>query len=75
MATTDLEIEDRQPRYWGEGIAEEDQARLDQAANNTDEIVLESPIRLGYFETFCLVVNRMVGMFSTTGRIIVFECA
>lgn len=63
MAHNAQDTERAEKSYWGDGILEEDQKKLDNASKSKDELVLESPIRLGYFAIFCLVVNRMVGKF------------
>jgi len=63
MANEAQDAERAGKSYWGDGILEEDQKKLDEASKSKDDLILESPIRLGYFAIFCLVVNRMVGKF------------
>jgi hypothetical protein len=46
---------------WAEGLDEEDLDALRQAHYDETKIVLQSPVRLGYFPLFCLITNRMIG--------------
>jgi hypothetical protein len=47
---------------WTEGLDDEDLDALRQAHEDNTQIVLESPIRLGYYSLLCLIMNRMIGI-------------
>jgi hypothetical protein len=47
---------------WTEGLDDEDLDELRQAHHDETKIVLESPIRLGYYSLLCLILNRMIGI-------------
>jgi hypothetical protein len=52
----------QQELQWAEGLDDEDLDALRQAHHDDTKIVLESPVRLGYYALLCLMVNRMIGM-------------
>jgi len=52
----------QQDSQWAEGLDEEDLNELRQARDDDTKIVLESPVRLGYYSLLCLIMNRMIGM-------------
>jgi hypothetical protein len=51
----------QQDTQWAEGLDDEDLDALRQARGDDTKIVLESPVRLGYFSLLCLIMNRMIG--------------
>jgi hypothetical protein len=49
---------------WSEGLDDEDLDALRQAHQDATKIILESPIRLGYYSLLCLIMDRMIGIFE-----------
>jgi hypothetical protein len=56
----------QQMQQWPEGLDDGDLDELTQASHDDTKIVLGSPVRLGYYAIYCLMVNRMTGTIGDT---------